>query len=219
MMQNSKISYGSVATNEETPLVTPISHITLPSDIESLQFNTIQPIFKKFENRRNQFLLVAFLLFLGLIIALFNINFPLNSILENGDNTFPVEGMNMSDVVGETYSLSNGGWALPLSVNPPEHLNVLLIDRPDTSKPGQVLSQIRKHKTAIPTNSWCESLFIADGKNDYNRVFQIPYIVDVAGIIPGLRSHPARVMSDSREIMVTHIYVRHSCKMFKVRLC
>jgi hypothetical protein len=62
----------------------------------------------------------------------------------------------------------------------------------------------------------CESLFIGNGKHEYNRIFQIPYVIDAAGVVPGIRAKPARIQSDSREVMVMPFH--DSSSLFEI-LC
>lgn len=57
----------------------------------------------------------------------------------------------------------------------------------------------------LPTNSWCENLFLGPSSSlENNHVFQVPYIIDLAGIIQGPRTHPTRVQANDRAVMMTY---------------
>jgi hypothetical protein len=91
----------------------------------------------------------------------------------------------------------------PYSVIDPRELNFSNIDRPETSQPGKILEQVTG---PLPTNSWCENLFIGQSNTAASSsVFQIPYIIDTAAAkdFPGLRIHDAHVQANDRAVMMT----------------
>jgi hypothetical protein len=53
-------------------------------------------------------------------------------------------------------------------------------------------------RRAIPTNSWYQNLLLAHGQpSNLQRAYPSPYLVDVVGMIPGLRIHATHVNSNS----------------------
>ena len=82
----------------------------------------------------------------------------------------------------------------PYSVVDPRSLGIKNIERPEVSRPGEVFGKMLETGVPIPTNSWCENFLIGGNINDEsNKVFQVPYVVDTAGSISGLRVHSANV--------------------------
>lgn len=74
---------------------------------------------------------------------------------------------------------------VPFSFVDPRLLGFQEIGRPESSRPGPIFGDLRKMHVPLPTNSWCENLFLG-GTNSgpMNNVFQLPYIIDSAGIFP-----------------------------------
>lgn len=72
----------------------------------------------------------------------------------------------------------------PFSFLDPRSLGILEIDRPVSSRPGKVFDGLRYMHIPLPTNSWCESLFVGTtSESANNNVFQLPYVIDAAGYI------------------------------------
>lgn len=102
--------------------------------------------------------------------------------------------------------------AEPFSVVDPTTIGILSIDRPNNSKPGPVLSNLiainstsHAPETPLPTNTWYQNLILGNSNNDpENKIFQIPYIIDAAGFIPGLRTHPCHLQANDRMVMVSY---------------
>ena len=96
--------------------------------------------------------------------------------------------------------------ALPFSYLDPHDAGFAYIDRPPESSPGDVFRNMRNTGQPLPTNSWCENLFLGSGDqtDPTNKVFQIPYIVDTAGPVPGVRTHPAHVLSSTVSVEATY---------------
>lgn len=92
--------------------------------------------------------------------------------------------------------------APPFSVVDPHDLGFTYIDRPEDSKPGDVFRNLRSSGAPLPTNSWCENFFLGEGNNDNpeNKVFQIPYVLDTAGPIRGIRTHASHVLGTSTSV-------------------
>lgn len=70
--------------------------------------------------------------------------------------------------------------AQPYSVVDPTSLGVISIDRSVLSKPGPIFDSILKKDPTVPlpTNSWCENLFLGSTKGPTNKVYQLPYVID-----------------------------------------
>jgi len=87
------------------------------------------------------------------------------------------------------------------SLDPVRDLGLADYDRPADSKPSKALT--RKAKTGrknYPTNSWYQNMLMLQGRpSQVNRVNAIPYVLDAAGPIPGLRVHPNRIESYTTE--------------------
>jgi hypothetical protein len=90
----------------------------------------------------------------------------------------------------------------PFSTEDPRKFGFLDGERSEDSKPGHILSIVRDEYNALPTNSWCENFLIGSGTTENNHVYQLPYLVDAAGPVPGLRTHPVRTKSSNRDVMV-----------------
>eukprot|EP01035_Chromulina_nebulosa_P020063 gene20063-26049_t len=92
----------------------------------------------------------------------------------------------------------------PLSIKSPVDLKFNSVERPYDSKPGDILSQVKDEYSTLPTNTWCENLMLGHGNADENRVFQIPYVVDAAEVIPGIRTHPSRLLASPHEVQMAY---------------
>ena len=70
--------------------------------------------------------------------------------------------------------------AQPYSVVDPTSLGLHAIDRGVSSKPGPIFDSILKKDPTVPlpTNSWCENLFLGSTRGPTNKVYQLPYVID-----------------------------------------
>lgn len=97
--------------------------------------------------------------------------------------------------VTKSKTTAKFGFRRPLSTLSPVHdLNVLLIGRPPTTDPPPLV--LRQNPTqALPTNIWYLNLMLAGTgePSNFQNVFTVPYLVDVAGIIPGIHISPQEV--------------------------
>jgi hypothetical protein len=93
----------------------------------------------------------------------------------------------------------------PRSSQPTVHL----VSKEDTTGTAQDSqdggSTTNKASTVLPTNSWYQSFLLLDPDHDkpptsLDRVYSIPYIVDAAGPIAGLRIYPHHVGATSNVI-------------------
>jgi hypothetical protein len=78
--------------------------------------------------------------------------------------------------------------------------------RPKTANvPGRPLLLGMPQRTSYPTNAWYQSLLLPVGEPEVlHRAYAIPYVVDAAGPVPGLRIHPNHVDASS---FVVQLYV------------
>jgi hypothetical protein len=105
---------------------------------------------------------------------------------------------------------------IPFSrLDPVTDLGIGAIDRPAGSRPPQVLRKLRQAHNgtaALPTNAWYQNLLLlGDGEQPVaskHRAYTIPYMIDVAGPIPGVRLHlgHVHVTGTSAELQVEEIY-------------
>lgn len=104
---------------------------------------------------------------------------------------------------------------IPFStLDPVQDLGLANFYRPNTSRPFSVVGEYasttitskeksnqatqRISNRPIPTNAWYQNMIMLNGEpNSNHRAYTIPYLVDAAGPIPGLRVHNTHVMSSS----------------------
>ena len=97
--------------------------------------------------------------------------------------------------------------AQPLSILNPESLGFLAIDRPPISMPGLIFGELLEKNVALPTNSWCENLFLGTSTTEStNRVYQVPYVIDTEvhgnSSTQGVETHPAHVQANEKMVEV-----------------
>jgi hypothetical protein len=97
--------------------------------------------------------------------------------------------------------------AQPLSILNPESLGFLAIDRPPISMPGLIFGELLEKNVALPTNSWCENLFLGSSNTEStNRVYQVPYVIDTEvhgnASTQGVETHPAHVQANEKMVEV-----------------
>jgi len=106
--------------------------------------------------------------------------------------------------------------ATPFSTKDPVHdLGLPDFDRPKDSKPPKTLTEgdgttsdgrpgNTRRRRALPTNAWYQNLLMTnDGEpSSLNRVYTIPYLIDAAGSIPGLRFFANHVAASSTIVQV-----------------
>lgn len=93
--------------------------------------------------------------------------------------------------------------AAPFSTVDPTTLGVLGTERPWISRPGKVFGDLVDKDLPLPTNSWFQNFLLGSGNDeDGNKVFQVPYILDIAGSITGIRTHACHVQANDRMVMV-----------------
>lgn len=106
--------------------------------------------------------------------------------------------------------------AAPFSTVDPASLGFIPMDRPDISKPGPIFGDLLDRNLPLPTNSWYEN-FLLGMRNDgqENKVFQVPYILDTGGHIPGVRTHSCHVQANNRAVMASFIFFNAYVKYLK----
>ena len=105
-------------------------------------------------------------------------------------------------MVGETvYS-----YPKPFSqLDPVYDLHLHGFDRnADTSPPLNVYRP--NADAAVPTNEWYQNLLINHAETtELQRVYAVPYMVDLAGPIPGLQIHPNHIDASSNVIQLSYV--------------
>jgi hypothetical protein len=104
------------------------------------------------------------------------------------------------------YPYVTAAWsskAAPFSRVDPATLNITGVERPAVSYPGRVFGKLLDKDIPLPTNAWFENFLLGPGDDpDGNKIFQVPYILDMAGPIPGIRTHACHVQANGRAVMV-----------------
>jgi endoglucanase Acf2 len=72
----------------------------------------------------------------------------------------------------------------PISTMDPLKLMYFKADRPKQSRPGPIFGQLHEASSPFPTNAWYQNLLLGSGRAPENQVFQVPYVIDLAGPIP-----------------------------------
>lgn len=118
----------------------------------------------------------------------------------------------------EVLPLQGAAWsskAAPFSTVDPTSLGFIGIDRPFSSQPGPIFGDLLSRETPLPTNSWYENFLLGQTTTDpENKVFQVPYVLDTAGPIPGIRTHSTHVQASNRAIMVRSSPLFMKCSLF-----
>jgi hypothetical protein len=61
-------------------------------------------------------------------------------------------------------------------------------------------------KAAVPTNAWYQNMLLLRGEpSNIHRVYSTPYVLDPAGLIPGINVHANHVDSSSRVMQLSYI--------------
>jgi hypothetical protein len=78
-------------------------------------------------------------------------------------------------------------------------------ERPEGSRPSSRLSALQESHPALRTNAWYQNLLLLrDGESPTgdHRAYTQPYVVDVAGPIPGLRMQLGQIDTTSDQVIV-----------------
>jgi len=121
---------------------------------------------------------------------------------------FLISAILLMFVIAFNVEFEGGAWSaisLPFSTVSPASLGMIVVDRPSSSSPGPIFKNLVSRGIPLPTNSWCENFFLGrSNTGEHNKVFQVPYILDTADTIPGVRTHPAHVQANDRAVMMTY---------------
>jgi hypothetical protein len=108
---------------------------------------------------------------------------------------------------------STGGRVDPLPfslLDPVKDLKLASYDRPEETKPPKELFAKNYHHDKskphqhVPTNAWYQNLLLLRGEpSNIHRVYTAPFLLDVVGHIPGLRTHRTRVLSSDSVLQLT----------------
>lgn len=111
----------------------------------------------------------------------------------------------------QTAPMEGAAWssnAEPFSNVDPASLGFISALRPSASVPGAVFGDTyvsgSDSNKPLPTNAWYQNLLIGSTVDEQNKVFQIPYILDTAGPIPGIRTHHGHVQGNDRMVIQTY---------------
>jgi hypothetical protein len=111
---------------------------------------------------------------------------------------------------GDPSYSHDGNWNRPLSdLDPVRDLGLAEVARGEGASPDWTfLDRAWKspddHRKAMPTNAWYQNLIMAkDEPSNLQRVYPIPYLVDVVGVIPGLRTHCTHVDGSSMVLQLS----------------
>jgi hypothetical protein len=99
---------------------------------------------------------------------------------------------------------------LPFSdLDPVNDLGLLEFVRPDSSSPPSNLFrglEKSKKRAALPTNAWYQNMLLARGEpSNVHRAYTVPYVLDVVGVIPGLRAIPTNRILAGNHIMQLYV--------------
>ena len=92
------------------------------------------------------------------------------------------------------------------TLDPVSDLGLPKFHRPSTSKPPPPLKLGQPDARHYPTNAWYQNMLMPfDEPGENHRAYAIPFVVDCAGPVPGLRVHPNHVDASSFVVQVNII--------------
>lgn len=160
--------------------------IDLEDNSSHVRSGTVSRLFNGKELPHKAVMGGSFLLFAAVISALF--------FSSSSSVTSPV-------VEGAAWSAK----AKPFSTTDPVNLGFAAMERPASSKPGPIFGELLNRSIPLPTNCWYQNFLLGSTNNgEKNKVFQVPYIMDTAGTIAGVRTHPAHVQGNDKSVMMTY---------------
>jgi hypothetical protein len=135
---------------------------------------------------------ILLLLFGGALIAILVSMINLHPHVPSGTEVVPPLPFSLQDPVQDLGLLA---YNRPKETGPPRNLfEERAAERPDS---------LVRHP-AFPTNAWYQNLLMLRGApSNVHRVYTNPYLVDVVGLIPGLRVHPNRILSGADVLQLT----------------
>jgi hypothetical protein len=88
-------------------------------------------------------------------------------------------------------------------------LDLGLVDfpRPPSSNPPKALTRKNSKQTSFPTNAWYQNLLLLrqDKPQQNHRAYAIPYVLDLAGSVPGIRVHHNSIGGSTNQFQVNMI--------------
>lgn len=124
-----------------------------------------------------------------------------------------VSVLNYNAVPAKPHSGSTSRGPKPFStLDPVQDLYLPSFVRPEASGPPEDLfvnrsenkSQSNDHLGALPTNAWYQNLLVIRGEpSNVHRVYSTPYLLDLVGRIPGLRTHANHILSSTSVMQLT----------------
>jgi endoglucanase Acf2 len=133
---------------------------------------------------------------------------------DDGNNTprppsSPTNTADTPDIASYSDVVYMGMPDSPFSIlDPVVDLDLYPFDRPVESSPSPRLDPLRANTNngALPTNSWYQNL-LRLGADEIpgrdHKAYTIPYVIDTAGAIPGVRIHNSRLISTSTQVTLT----------------
>ena len=127
----------------------------------------------------------------------------------NNNNSGPVA----TNSVHEQHGFISRAASTLSHKHPVHDLNIPLFERPDFSVPNPALfgNNNAAMTMALPTNAWYQNLLLPMGNSkstqpsEEQRVYPVPYLVDVVGPIPGLRLHHPNVIASDHVVQVVQV--------------
>ena len=117
-------------------------------------------------------------------------------VVDGGDDVFGGEGALIEDRATVLFP--------PFSVvDPADYFPVT--ERAEGSLPSSRLAALKEQHSSLPTNAWYQNfLLLRDGESPTadHRAYTQPYVVDVAGPLPGLRMQLGKIDTTSDQVIV-----------------
>jgi hypothetical protein len=181
----------------------------LKIDVEPLGLEVTYDEEKPRPLQRRLYLKIAILLMLVIAIVITAFVVPSKNrtnsatAAQAADTEVPVQEEERSNDVS---SCSTRSQYPPFStLDPVEDLSLPPFQRPSESSPSSHLDPLRAQvaNLALPTNAWYQNLLLlrsGEEPTSNHRAYAVPYVVDAAGAIPGLRIHSFRVVPTSTTV-------------------
>jgi hypothetical protein len=149
-------------------------------------------------NNRKVLLTLTMTVFLAIGFASFAPNNKSNISLPSHEPEIPLVALS------NTFSYVS---PQPFSkLDPISDMNLLGVARDaNTGPPGNIFRF--DEMTAVPTNMWYQNLLLHhEGEpSELQRVYTIPYMIDLAGPIPGMQLHPNHMDATSNVIQLSYV--------------
>jgi hypothetical protein len=92
------------------------------------------------------------------------------------------------------------------TLDPVKDLGLYDFARPESSTPSKPMTEGLAHVRSYPTNAWYQNLLmVRDVPQPIHRSYSIPYVVDAAGPVPGVRIHPNHIDASSLVVQLNVI--------------